>query len=226
VTWVKTSDTFYRDPVVLGLLDLGAVGITAIALDRLIETWVGENLTDGFVPRGQPARCFAPNDPGPAIRALVDAGLWEERPDGWYLTTWFAPSGARKLPRNPDKATVLKLRRDRQEAGKRGGGNNAIQVEEEGRRDDLGNFTSKQVLGGLNGEELGALSGGLPSNPPSADPTPYPVTRVSVSQGLDENVEREELRARDGRRSRAPSENKGSDGSLADHGVTQPRKWS
>jgi len=197
MTWVKTDDAFWRSQRTLDLLDLGPVGVAAIALDRLVEAWVGEALTDGCVPSGQPARVFAPNDPVRAIAALVKAGLWEERPDGWYLTTWFEPYGIKRKPRNPTRADVLLERQRRHELGVLGGQANAQSVDDEGRRDAEGKFDTNRTVGRPDGPTVGGTVGtaagatdGQPTarldSPPTAEPTmepsPYPVPRSPVSR--------------------------------------------
>ena len=181
MTWIKTSDDYWRRPVTLRLLDDGARGIEAIALDRLVESWVGEQLTDGHVPQGQPARMFAPRDPTAAIAALIDVGLWAPEPGGWRLTTWFEPYGTKRKPRNPSKADVLLDRQRRHDLGVRGGTANAEKVVEEGRRDpDDGTFTNRTV-----GEADGATVGPAPTvrldPPPTVAPSPYPVSRIPVT---------------------------------------------
>lgn len=181
MTWVKMPDDYWRDPTTLRLLDDGDRGIEAIALDRLVEAWVGENLTDGFVPKGQPARVFAPRDPTAAIAALIEVELWAPEAGGWRLTTWSKPYGVKRKPRNPSRADVLLDRQRRHDLGVQGGTANAEKVNREGRRDpEDGTFTNRTV-----GQPVGAAIGPTPSvrldTPPTVAPTSYPVLRTSSS---------------------------------------------
>lgn len=168
MTWVKLSDEIWRHRKVRRLMD-DPDGPVGLCLWTLAQSWIGEELTDGLIPVRQPMRLLG-TDPGPAVGALVRAGLWEPVTGGWQVHDY--------LDYNPSRAQVLALRKARADAGQKGGRANLASANREGRRDDDGQFTEKHLLGDLDGE----LPGASPSKVPSSQPTPSPVSRIPVSR--------------------------------------------
>jgi hypothetical protein len=202
VTWLKVSDDLWRRPAILRLLDQGPDGLAAIALNNLAEAWVASELTDAVVPAGQPARLLAPNAAGPAVAALVDVGLW--RPidgGGWFLETYFEPSGVKGKPRNPTKIEVLEERARRVQLAEAGGRANAAKAAADGRRGPDGAFTNgaaNRTVGPTDGSLAGSTDGRAVGGPsarldtqPTVEPAPSPVTRPPVPGGLNKDVERD-----------------------------------
>jgi|RhiMethySRZTD1v2_1073278.scaffolds.fasta_scaffold132911_5 hypothetical protein len=111
MAWARVDDSAYTHPKFL-TLDPAAIGLWAMAL-----SYTADHLTDGFIPRAQLPRFIA----APAARALklagalVKAGLWEERGDGYQVhdfTDWNAPAEEIRRKRQ--------LARDRQERYREG----------------------------------------------------------------------------------------------------------
>lgn len=125
MTWVRLDEEFARHPKVLSAGPLGmAMHVAALC-------YCNQYLTDGFVPRAVPAGlldlhgidialggneyvqagCEASWDM--VVEGLVNAGLWIPVERGWTIHDYheFQPS----------KEEVLELRRQRAEAGKKGG---------------------------------------------------------------------------------------------------------
>ncbi len=77
--WFRVDDSFYSHPKVTEL------GHSAVGLWLLAGCWAAQHLTDGFVPRTVLPRLGArPRD----AEALVVAGLWEAKDDGWEFHDW------------------------------------------------------------------------------------------------------------------------------------------
>ena len=79
MAWFKVDDKLHSHP------KRHRAGLRAMGLWVVAGSWCGDQLTDGFIPRdmltalgGKPADA----------KALVDAGLWEARPDGWSFHDW------------------------------------------------------------------------------------------------------------------------------------------
>jgi hypothetical protein len=104
MSWQKLSDDFWRHRKVAALGDraLPAAGLWALAL-----SWVGEAMTDGFVPQRQLAK-LAGEDVTELAEALVDAGLWVAIDGGFVFHEY--------LERNPSRDDVLAARVARHEA--------------------------------------------------------------------------------------------------------------
>jgi hypothetical protein len=168
VTWVKKDDRHHREETTEALLALGNIAGWANTLDDWAESWCGEHLTDGVVPRHVPARLIG-HDPSAELAALVKVGRWAPIPEGWLLTT--------SLARNPTRERVLAVRAERQRAGREGGKKNTKEADVTGRRRDDGTYAPKPLLGGMNGLDLGRT----PSKRPSNEPTPSPVSRLPDS---------------------------------------------
>ncbi len=115
MVWARLDDQFHTHEKVAELdptpatipLMAGALGLHLLAL-----SWCSDKLTDGVVPRSQPARLIgAPVDN--LIEELMRVGLWERHKRGYLIHDF--------LDYNPSKAQVEALRAVKSEAGRRGG---------------------------------------------------------------------------------------------------------
>lgn len=107
--WVRLDDQFHCHEKVAELepdLMLAAVGLHALAL-----SWCGDRLTDGVLPKGQPAR-LAGRNVDDLIAELVRVGLWERTENGYRIHDY--------LDYNPSREEVNAISAIRSEAGKRG----------------------------------------------------------------------------------------------------------
>lgn len=99
MTWFKVDDSLHSHRKAL------RAGAEAMGLWVMAGSWVGAQLTDGFVPT-YVARQFAADVESVAAR-LVSAGLWEpgvcDGDEGWWFRDW--------LEFNPSKEKVLDDRR-------------------------------------------------------------------------------------------------------------------
>lgn len=163
MTWTKVSDDMWRHPKVRRLLDRPP-GSAALGLWVATQSWIGEELSDGFIPERQPTRLMGA-DVASLVEELVLARLWERTVGGWTVHDY--------LDYNPSRAKVLADRAQRVDAGRQGGKKNAAKADLEGRRDGDGQFTTKRPLGPSNGHALDEA----PSARPSGQPTPSPVSR-------------------------------------------------
>ena len=106
MAWAKVCDTLHSHP------KARRAGLPALGLHLLALSYCGAYLTDGFVDqpwlderlRGRERRL-----PG----QLVDAGLWEPA-EGGFLVHDF-------LDLNPSREEIERRRRDRADAGRKGG---------------------------------------------------------------------------------------------------------
>lgn len=109
MVWVRLDDQFHSHEKVAELepdLMLAAVGLHALAL-----SWCGDRLTDGMLPKGQPAR-LAGRNVDDLIAELVRVGLWERTETGYQIHDY--------LDYNPSREEVNTISAVRSEAGKRG----------------------------------------------------------------------------------------------------------
>jgi hypothetical protein len=99
MSWTKLDDRFWAHRKVIALDDnLAAIGLWALAL-----SWVGGQLTDGFIPGSAIARLTGRGDAEALARTLVAVGLWE-KVDGGYRIHDF-------LDYNPNRETVEERRK-------------------------------------------------------------------------------------------------------------------
>lgn len=80
--WVKYSDAWIGSP------DIEVLGAEAIVLHQSALSLASRHRTDGWVAHQLMRHLFPVADPESVIAVLVDAGLWEVRPDGYHLTKW------------------------------------------------------------------------------------------------------------------------------------------
>lgn len=177
MTWVKLDDQFYTHRKVAGMdyRMLPAVGLHILAL-----TWCASQLTDGFVPRSQPARLagdiselLPKASVGLLVSALLDAGMWEEADGGYQIHDY--------LEYNPSREEALEKREAQREAKVAGGRARAAA----GQREN-GRFTSSSPAGS-------------PADTPADDqqltsPVPVPVPQEE-SLGSDERESLNVLKA-------------------------------
>lgn len=110
MTWVKVDDALWRHRKVAALPPdkvFPAMGLWALAL-----SWVGANLTDGYITDRAIVQ-VAGADVSDLADELIRVGLWE-RADGGFLIHDY-------LEYNPTSDEVLTLRKVREEAGRKGG---------------------------------------------------------------------------------------------------------
>jgi len=114
MVWARLDDQFHAHDKVADLdmapttvpMMVAAVGLHALAL-----SWCGDQLTDGIVPRSQPARLVGePVDN--LVEELVRVHLWDKHRRGYVIHDF--------LDYNPSKAQILARRQAQSEAGKRG----------------------------------------------------------------------------------------------------------
>jgi hypothetical protein len=91
--WVRLDTGFPRNHKVLALLENGATGHRAAFVYVCSLAYVGEQGTDGFIPRT--ALPFIHAKPADAAK-LSDVRLWVEVPGGWQINGWaeYQPSSA------------------------------------------------------------------------------------------------------------------------------------
>lgn len=192
MTWVKLDDGFWRHPKVRRALDKPD-GLAAVGLWALAQSWIGEEMTDGFVPSRQPVRLLGV-DASEAAAILVEIGLWEVTEGGWHVHDY--------LDYNWSKKRILADRAQRHRLAVKGG---LARVKS---KDVTGRFSSRaagpmagQTAGGPAGRLAGettrlttpttsraAGNGAGPHGPalaPATGPAPSPVSRspFSASEG-------------------------------------------
>jgi hypothetical protein len=110
MTWVRIDDAFADHPKIV------QAGSRAAWLDVAAMCWSSRHLTDGFIPAKQVRRLTDEPNPDELAQALVDAGLWETRPDGFLVHDY--------LDYNPSAKEVRAQReyisKERSRAGKAG----------------------------------------------------------------------------------------------------------
>lgn len=109
MVWVKVDDRLHSHPKV-GELDPKLM-LECMGLNLLALSWCGEKLTDGILPKGQPAR-LAGRPVENLIAELVRVGLWERCPQGIQIHDF--------LDYNPTAKEAADLSRARADAGRRG----------------------------------------------------------------------------------------------------------
>ncbi|MBN1459047.1 MAG: hypothetical protein JXA57_05890 [Armatimonadetes bacterium] len=115
MVWARLDDKFHTHEKVAELdptPTMVPLMAAALGLHMLTLSWCSDQLTDGVVPRSQPARLVG----GPVdnlIEELLRVGLWERHRRGYVIHDF--------LDYNPSKAQVEALREAKIEAGRRGG---------------------------------------------------------------------------------------------------------
>lgn len=89
--WFKADDGFHSSRKLLSVPKrhrFAAAGLWVVA-----GTWCGQNLTDGRVPTYMIEEWGPPPS---AVKALLDAGLWDPGDDGYQFRNWaeYQPSKA------------------------------------------------------------------------------------------------------------------------------------
>ena len=162
MTWVKVDDALWRHRKIAAISDdkvLPCLGLWALAL-----SWVGANLTDGYVSdRG--LLQVAGSDVSVLADELVRVGLWE-RVDGGYLFHDY-------LSYNPTSDEVITARSVREEAARKAGRARAAGA----RRTNTGRFTSADA--GKDAGDGTSAATNVRTTPVSR--IPYPVNPVPVS---------------------------------------------
>lgn len=98
MTWVKIDDQFPDHPKVAAL---GKNMASAGWLHICALCYAARYLTDGLIPRAQIAKLTNLDNRvvGRLVISLIDAGLWEEKPDGYWIHDF--------LEYNPTREYVL-----------------------------------------------------------------------------------------------------------------------
>lgn len=97
MTWLRLSDDFADRPEIL------AVGAPAAWLHTTALLYCARHLTDGHLTQAVARRLAVDvGDPDQLARALIQAGLWQRTPTGYYLPEYLA--------HNPSRADVEALR--------------------------------------------------------------------------------------------------------------------
>jgi hypothetical protein len=107
MTWLKLDDALWRHPKVAGLA--GDKAIPCIGLWCLCLTWVGANLTNGFIPYRGVVQ-VAGTDAAPHADELVRVGLWGRVDGGFRFHDY--------LDYNPTRDMVIADRATRQAAAR------------------------------------------------------------------------------------------------------------
>lgn len=109
MSWVKIDDGLCTHPKTYTLLDLDSIGLWTLCL-----SYCGQQLTDGAVPRRFVESRVPKPDRRGTVKALLDAGWFEELPSGDYLIPQY-------LDHNPSKAEDEERRREEREKKSRAG---------------------------------------------------------------------------------------------------------
>jgi hypothetical protein len=115
VTWVKLSDTFAEN--------FEELGADALALHVAALCYCNRLLTDGAVPAGKIHRLFPIGDPDAAVKALVTAGHWCERADGYEIVNYLRDQEAASVVEEraeTKRQYDREFQRDRQKANQVG----------------------------------------------------------------------------------------------------------
>jgi hypothetical protein len=159
MVWVKIDDHFHAHPKVAAL-EPDLMG-EAVCLHALALSWCGDALTDGLIPKGQPARLRG-RPVENVIAELLRVGLWERSGDGYQIHDY--------LDYNFSKAQVGAASRARSAGGRRGAearwgsGNDGLS---HGLTDSLGHGSAHSLAHGVpNGLTIA-----------SGCPEPVPVLR-------------------------------------------------
>lgn len=107
--WFKVDDTFPHHAKVM------AAGNAACGLWVRAGAWSMQQLSDGFVPRHVARQLGTPRE----ARALVDAGLWIEKDDGYEFHEWAGRQPSRVQVEADREAARERQRRAREAARSR-----------------------------------------------------------------------------------------------------------
>lgn len=114
MVWARLDDKFHTHPKVAELDPtpvMAPLMAAALGLHMLALSWCADQLTDGIVPRTQPARLIG-GAVDNLIEELVRVGLWEKKGRGYFVHDY--------LDYNPSRAQVEARKTAQSEAGKRG----------------------------------------------------------------------------------------------------------
>lgn len=104
--WIRLEDNFDEHRKIIGLSD-GAFRLWIRA-----TAYGARQLTDGFIPRAA-AKGMRPLDWSRCARQLIRSGLWETADGGYRIHDYHQYQ--------PTREEVLETRRQRAEAGRKGG---------------------------------------------------------------------------------------------------------
>lgn len=108
MVWTKNDDKLSDHRKFL------AAGAAAVGVWTFGQSYVGRNLTDGFIPlQAAKSLAFSLGAGEKEIRRLIEVGLWEQDPLGYRIHDF--------LDYNPSRAEVEELARLKSIAGRRGG---------------------------------------------------------------------------------------------------------
>jgi hypothetical protein len=107
MSWVRLEDTFPEHP------KIDKVGGDAAWLHVCALAYCNRNETDGLVPAGSVTRLSDRKNPRSLAARLVDAGLWEDDPNGWRIHDYlhYQPSRAQRDKSRSDARERMKKAR-------------------------------------------------------------------------------------------------------------------
>lgn len=104
MTWFLVDDGFFGHP------KTSEASLEALGLWTLAGSWSGKYLTEGMIPKRQIEKLGGSQE---LAKELVRAGLWLDCNDYYQFYDWFGC--------NPHKEDVLAKRKQKEEAGRKGG---------------------------------------------------------------------------------------------------------
>jgi hypothetical protein len=108
--WAKLDDRFHTNPKVL---KVWTTNPAALGLHALAMSYCAGEQTDGVIsPAYVQLMMPTPKARAEAVRALLDAGLWQELGQSYVVHDW--------LEYNPSKADLEARSRERRESGRKG----------------------------------------------------------------------------------------------------------
>lgn len=106
--WVKLTDDWYDDPLVVAAGDDGG-WLWVVGL-----SWCARNLTDGVIPSRQVSRLVTLDDPPTVAAHLVELGLWTTHPDGFEVANYHRYQPTRESVLAQREADAKRKRRSRE----------------------------------------------------------------------------------------------------------------
>lgn len=123
MAWVRYDDNFYAHEKVGRLLILGPIGVEALGLHVLANTWSASTKRPGFIPAHQPGVLMANTKRGAKLaQHLEDADLWDKVDGGWEFHD---AADYRASPKRQTPGTPADLSAKRARAGSKGGSKTA-----------------------------------------------------------------------------------------------------
>jgi hypothetical protein len=189
MTWFKVDDAFYDHPKSADLPD------SAVALWTRAGSYCAKHLTDGVITDRR-ARKMCDN-PDEAIKALIEAEMWEPVEDGSYhFHDWdrYQPSREEVMAERDANAARQQAWRDRKKA-ERDARNAAatVNVPGESRRDNPVSNGARNALRNeaSNGEHNASVTAsvtGAPSRPDPSRPDPSVVPKGTTTPREDQTL--------------------------------------